>query len=492
MSPARTTNLIFLGASGTVTGSKFLLEIDYGLPTQRRILIDAGQFQGEKAWREKNWEEFPVDPATIDTVILTHAHMDHVGYLPALVRNGFHGLVICTEGTARLAEIVMRDAGKIQEQDARYAADHGYSKHDPPLPLFDTTDVENTIPLLHSVPFYEDIDLEDGITAHWVRAAHILGSASVRIETPETSILFSGDLGRHHHPILKPRDTPTGADWVVMETTYGDREHPEPEEEHAEMADAIRRTVARGGQVLIPAFAIDRTETILKALTDMYKEGRIPDVPVYVDSPMGLRALAVYADVELEELQEGMTLNDFLGIPRLRESMSSDDSKAINRQTEPIIIISSSGMLEGGRVLHHLKRLVTDERNTIILTGYQAAGTRGRQLEEGAREVKVHGKYYRVKAEILRDDEFSVHGDASDLMDWAQTLDPAPITAFMVHGDPQVARHFANRLEDELDWVAVVPRYGEVVSLIEGSEDPPDLPVKVPKPRDGEVERPAE
>nr|NLD40354.1 MBL fold metallo-hydrolase [Actinomycetales bacterium] len=484
MSVAAATTLTFLGAAGTVTGSKFLIEIDYGLETQRRILVDAGQFQGEKAWREKNWEEFPVDPRTIDTVILTHAHMDHVGYLPALVRNGFTGLVVCTEGTARLAEIVLRDAGKLQEQDAAYAEKGGYSKHQPPLPLFDTTDVENTIPMLHSVPFYEDVDLEDGVSAHWVRAGHILGSASVRIQTPDTSILFSGDLGRHHHPILKPRDTPQGAEWVVMETTYGDREHVEPEVPHEPMADAIRRTVARGGQVLIPAFAIDRTEGILKALTDLYREGRIPDVPVYVDSPMGLRALAVYADVDLEELQEGMTLNDFLGIPRLRESMSSEDSMAINRQTEPIVIISSSGMLEGGRVLHHLKRLVTDERNAIILTGYQAAGTRGRQLEEGAREVKIHGRYYRVKAEILRADEFSVHGDASDLMDWATALRPAPTVAYMVHGDPKVARHFANRLEDELDWLAVVPRYGEVVSLIDGSEDPPDLPLGAPRERD--------
>lgn len=487
---ARNVTLTFLGASGTVTGSKYLLTISPGEENQRRILIDAGQFQGEKEWRRKNWDEFPVPPDTIDTVILTHAHMDHVGYLPALVRNGFKGLVLTTEGSARLAEIVLRDAGKLQEQDAELAARGGYSKHEKPLPLFDTLDVENTIPMIHSVPFYEDIDLEDGVSARWVRAAHILGSASVRIEMPETSILFSGDLGRHHHPILKPRDTPEGAEWVVMETTYGDREHPEPEEPHAEMADAIRRTVERGGQVLIPAFAIDRTETILKALTDMYNEGRIPSVPVYVDSPMGLRALAVYADVELNELQDGMGLNDFLGLPDLRESMSSADSKAINRQTSPAIIISSSGMLEGGRVLHHLKRLVTSEKNTVILTGYQAVGTRGRQLEDGAREIKIHGKYYRVKAEILRDDEFSVHGDASDLMDWAKALDPAPTVAYMVHGEKKVARHFADRLEDELDWVAVVPRYGEVVSLIDGAPDPLDLNVSVPEDDEDAVAEP--
>ncbi|HZK06309.1 MAG TPA: MBL fold metallo-hydrolase [Actinomycetaceae bacterium] len=465
MTSERNVTLTFLGAAGTVTGSRFLLTVGAGEHTQRRILVDAGQFQGQREWRRKNWEEFPVDPRSIDTIILTHAHLDHCGYLPALVRRGFRGLVLCTEGTARLAEIVLRDAGKLQEQDATYAREHGYSKHEPPLPLFDSDDVEDTIPLLHSVPLDEDIELEDGITARWVRAGHILGSASVRIEMPETSVLFSGDLGRATHPILKPRVTPQGAEWVVMESTYGDREHPEPEEPHAEMAAAIRRTVARGGQVLIPAFAIDRTPLVLHALTAMYREGRIPDVPVFVDSPMGLRALAVYADTRLDELITPLTTNDFLGMPRLEEAMSSNDSKAINRQTEPCIIVSSSGMLEGGRVLHHLKRLVVDPRNTIILTGYQSVGTRGAELLDGAREVKVHGKYYRARAEILSDGEFSVHADASDLMDWVSALEPAPAAVFAVHGEPDVARVFANRLEEELDCLAVAPRYEEVVLL---------------------------
>ena len=483
----RRITLTFLGASGTVTGSKYLLTVG-----ERHILVDAGQFQGEKAWREKNWEPFPIPPSQIEMVLLTHAHMDHVGYLPALVKRGFSGPIYCTEGTRRLAEIVLRDAGKLQEQDAEQANQGGWSKHRPALPLFDTLDVENTLPMLTPVRWGEDVDLGDSISAHYYRSAHILGSASIRVQLPETSVLFSGDLGRHNHPILRPRETPAGAQWVIMESTYGDREHLEPELPHEPLADAIRRTVKRGGQVLLPASAIDRTETILKALTDMFEADRIPDVPVFVDSPMGLRALAVYADESLGELQEGTTDAAFLGMPQIRATMTSEDSKSINRQTRPCIIISSSGMLEGGRVLHHLKRLLPDGMNTVVLTGFQAAGTRGRSLLEGAREIKIHGRYVRVNAEILKDEEFSVHGDASDLMDWARDLGQIPETAFIVHGEPRVARHFANQLEDELDWLAAVPRYGEVVSLIPGDVDPPDLDVEIPPERGGESERPAE
>ncbi len=461
---ANSVKLEFLGATETVTGSRFLLTIG-DAPNQRHILIDCGQFQGDKEWRHKNWEDFPVDPAQIDTVILTHPHLDHVGMLPALVREGFRGLVLTTEGSARLAEIVLRDAAKLQEQDAEHAARKGFSKHQNPRPLFDTTDVENTIPLIHAVSYHQEVDLEEGVTATWYRAAHILGAASVRIQTPEVSVLFSGDLGRATHPILKPRDNPPGADYVVIESTYGASEHPEPAEPHADMADAIGRTIRRGGTVLIPAFAIDRTPLVLHALTSMFKAGRIPDVPVYVDSPMGLRALIHYADTSLGELISPLTTKDFLGLPRLREAMSADDSKAINRQRESSIIISSSGMLEGGRVLHHLKRLLPDEKNTVILTGYQAPGTRGAQLLEGAPEVKVHGELIPARAEIVADREFSVHGDASDLLDWARALQPAPRKAFVVHGELEVAQSFARRLETELGWKAIAPAYKQVVDL---------------------------
>ncbi|NLT29016.1 MAG: MBL fold metallo-hydrolase [Propionibacterium sp.] len=469
--------LTFLGAAGTVTGSKYLLTMG-----RRHVLVDAGLFQGEKEWRVRNWDDFPVDPASITDVVLTHAHTDHIGYLPALVARGFTGPVWATEGSIRLGEIVLRDGGKLQELGANDANRGGWSKHEPALPLYTTEDVEATLPLFREVDFGVDVDLGDGLVGRWVRAGHILGSASVHLRRGDAEVLFSGDVGRHDHPILKSRETPPGARYVVMESTYGDREHPEPEVEHRELAEAITRTIERDGTVLIPAFAIDRTETVLRALTLMLREERIPNVPVIVDSPMALEALRVYKDVRLDELRDDIDISDFAGLPKLRESRSSRSSKALNTDRSPKIIISSSGMLEGGRVLHHLKRLLPDARNTIALVGYQAEGTRGRALEDGAEQVKIHGRYIKVAAEIVRDREFSVHGDRSDLTDWLRDLDQVPETVFIVHGEPEVARGFAHHLHDELGVTAVVPKYGEVVTLdaedpdmYEDDDDLPDL-----------------
>lgn len=460
-SSPRPVTLTFLGASGTVTGSKYLLAVG-----DRRVLVDAGVFQGEKHWRVKNWEEFPVDPSTITDVVLTHAHNDHVGYLPALVDQGFGGPVWATEGTRRLAEIVLRDAGRLQVEAAKEARRGGWSKHEDPQPLFDEADVERTLPLFRPVAFEEEVDLGDGLVARWTRAGHILGSASVRLAVDRTSVLFSGDLGRHDHPLLKERGTPQGARYVVCESTYGDREHPEPELEHEVMAEAITRTVERGGLVVVPAFAVDRTQSVMKTLVDLMRAGRIPQVPVAVDSPMALKVLDVYRDTSLDALREDVDVDDFTGMPQLIEAASAKESKKLNGRSEPMVIVASSGMVEGGRVLHHLARLLPDERNTVILTGYQAAGTRGRAIEEGARTVKINGRYVRVRAEIVRDDEFSVHGDASDLMDWLAALDPAPETVYVTHGELDVAEHLAGRIDAELDVAAVVPRYGEVVSLL--------------------------
>ena len=470
MSTPHTATLTFLGAAGTVTGSKYLLNLD-----GRRILVDAGLYQGEKQWRMQNWAGLPVDPASITDVLLTHAHTDHSAYLPALVKHGFRGPIWCTEATIRLAEIVLRDSGRLQEQATRDAVAGGYSKHENPQALYTSADVEATLPLFRPVGFDEDVDL-GGVLARWVRAGHILGSASVHVRFGERSVLFSGDLGRHDHPILKPRATPPTADVVLCESTYGDREHPEPELPHEPFAAAIRRTIERGGQVVVPAFAIDRTETVLHALVQLTRAGRIPRVPVVVDGPMSIAALAVYADESLGELAEDITLADFTDLD-LSETREGRDSKKLNRRTEPMIIISSSGMAEGGRVLYHLQRLLPDPRNTVVLTGFQAEGTRGRALEEGARSVKINGHYVRVKAEIVRDHEFSVHGDSSDLIDWLRALGREPETVFITHGEPAAAATFAARIEDELGWVAVVPRFGEVVSLLADGEDPEDLDV---------------
>jgi metallo-beta-lactamase family protein len=386
MAGALTTTLMFLGAAGTVTGSKYLVTVG-----ARRILVDAGMFQGEKKWRLKNWEEFPVDPASISDVILTHAHMDHVGYLPALARNGFDGPVWCTPGTRELAEIVMRDAAKLQELEAQDANERGYSKHSPALPLYTTADVEDLLPQFVALEYDTDFELTGDerpgftpdagqtVTIRLTRAGHILGSASVNLWTPTATVLFSGDLGRHDHPVLRPRDIPLGAPTVLIESTYGDREHPEPDTlPHEGFADVIRRTIERGGSVVVPAFAIDRTEVVLKTISDLERDGRIPDVPVFVDSPMGVRALRVYQS-QPDELRPDLRPEDFLAIPDLTAVESPEDSKRLTAPNghRPAVIISSSGMATGGRVLHHLETLLPDARNAVVLTGYQGVGTRG-------------------------------------------------------------------------------------------------------------------
>lgn len=450
--------LTFLGAAGTVTGSKFLLTLG-----EKLILVDAGMFQGEKPLRAMNREPFPVDPAKVDAVLLTHAHADHSSYLPALVRHGFRGPILATGPTIRLAEIVLRDSGRLQEQAAEDASRGGWSKQATPAPLYTTADVEATLPLFREVDWNTNVDVEGVAWARWVHSAHILGAASIHVDLGTRSILFSGDLGRHDHPILRNRETPPGADIVLCESTYGDREHPESAEPHKGFAEAIRRAIARGGQVVIPAFAIDRTEVVLQALVRLRRQGLIPDVPVVVDGPMSLAALDVYRDTP-EELHPDLTVADFTDL-NLTETRERNDSKTLNHRTEPMIIISSSGMLEGGRVLYHLERLLPHPKNLVILTGFQAEGTRGRALENGAHAIKINGRYVPVRAQIRRDHEFSVHADRSDLLDWLKALDPKPEMVFVIHGEPGSAAAFAADIEETLGCPAVVPGQGEVISL---------------------------
>ncbi|PKQ30618.1 MAG: MBL fold metallo-hydrolase [Actinobacteria bacterium HGW-Actinobacteria-2] len=454
-------DLTFLGGAGTVTGSKFLLHSG-----STRVLVDAGVFQGEKQYRLLNWEPFPVPPAELSAVLITHAHTDHVGYLPVLVRDGFAGEVLATEATAELAAIVLRDAAFLAERDAAHAAEGGYSKHQPPLPLFTIGDVEQALKLFRVVDFDTDYDLDDGWSARWTRAGHILGSASIRVQTPSGSVLFSGDLGRSIHPVLRARETPPGADVVLIESTYGDREHFEPDgAAHEPLADVIRRTARRGGSVLVPAFAVDRTEVVLKTITELMKDGRIPTLPVYVNSPMALAALRVYRDPRFaDELRPDLDADTFVDLPQLHEVRTTEDSIKLNNPKVPSIIISSSGMATGGRVLHHLEHLLPDDRNAVVLTGYQAVGTRGRSLADGARHLKMHGRDVPVRAEVLTDEEFSVHADASELVDWLDALSPAPRQVYCVHGDPDSAAALARTLT-ACGRAAQVAAYGTSVSL---------------------------
>ena len=453
--------LTFLGAAGTVTGSKFLVERD-----GRRLLVDCGLYQGEREWRRRNWEPFPVDPASIDDVVLSHCHLDHCGYLPALVRDGFSGPIWMTEGTAALTEIVLRDSAHLNERDAEQARAGGWSRHDPPLPLYGVADAEAAIVLFRQVGFGVRTPVSDAMAITLSRAGHVLGAASVLVTAGDETVLFSGDLGRRTHPVLRPREAPPAARTVVLESTYGDRDHPDPDGgAHTGFAAAIRRTVARGGSVLVPAFAVDRTELVLHALSQMLRAGQIPSVPVYVDSPMALAALDVYrrGSLRAELLPDAPA--DLVDLPMLHAARTPEESMALNSPHTPSIIVSASGMASGGRVVHHLRHMLPDRHNTVVLTGYQAIGTRGRALLDGAKELKIHGRYVPVRAEVVSDEEFSVHADADELVAWLRDLPTPPETVYLVHGEADAARLLGDRIRAELDWLTVVPRLGERVRL---------------------------
>jgi len=456
------TSLTFVGGAGTVTGSKYLLS-----EGERRVLVDCGVFQGEKNLRELNWAPFPVSPESVELILVTHAHTDHVGYLPALVRDGFAGEILATQATCELAAIVLRDAAYLAERDAEHAAAKGYSRHEHPLPLFTEADAERTLGLFRAIDYDSDIDLGAGWTARWTRAGHILGSASIRVATPSASVVFSGDLGRAEHPVLRAREIPPGASTVLIESTYGNREHFEPSgAEHEPLADLIRRTAKRGGSVLIPAFAVDRTEVVLQTLTGLLHTGRIPALPVFVNSPMALAALGVYRDRRFAaELRPDLDPGGFVDLPRLHEVRTTEESITLNDPTMPCIIISSSGMATGGRVLHHLEHMLPDPRNAVVLAGYQAEGTRGRSLLDGATHLKMHGRQIAVRAEVLQDEEFSVHADRSELLDWLAALSPAPTQVFTVHGAPDSASALAREIGARLGLTARVPELGETVQL---------------------------
>ncbi|HET7799639.1 MAG TPA: MBL fold metallo-hydrolase [Humibacillus xanthopallidus] len=474
----RAPALTFYGAAGTVTGSKFLIDGARG-----RLLVDCGLYQGEKRWRERNWEDFPVPPDTIDAVALTHAHLDHCGYLPALVRGGFTGPALTTAGTAALAAVILRDSAHLQEEEAEGARRGGWSRHDPPLPLYDVADAERAIAALQPLPPVRTDDSAGrapaaglanqsvcvgpgaGAEVTFVRAGHILGSSSVLVEVDGGSVLFSGDLGRPDHPVLLPRARPPAARTVVIESTYGDRAHPEVDLEHHVMADAIRRTIGRGGTVVIPAFAVDRTEIVLLAIADLVERRAIPDVPVWVDSPMALAALDIYRDpVHAAEVRPD-ALERLRRLHGMRSAHTAEESMRLNTPGTPCIIVSASGMATGGRVIHHLRHLLPQSRNSVLLTGYQAVGTRGRDLQEGVREVKITGRYVPVRAEIVTLDDFSVHADSGELLAWLGELPETPETVHVVHGEPAAARALADGIRREFDCAVSVPRYGERVLL---------------------------
>lgn len=453
--------LQFLGATGTVTGSRFLVET-----SRARVLVDCGLFQGVKELRLRNWEPFPIDPATLDAVLVTHAHVDHCGFLPALARAGLRAPIFATRATGDLCRIVLPDSARIHEEDAAFANRKGFSKHRPAQPLYTRANADAALACFRDVPFDIATEVADGVRATFRPAGHILGSATITLDVgdaPTTRIAFSGDLGRPNHPILNPPAPLPGADALVIESTYGDRSHVAGAE--LRMAEAIAATAERGGVSLIPAFAVDRTEMILLHLKRLMASGAIPYLPIYVDSPMAIAALAVYrqaiAEGDVEIRPELRGVEDPFDPGELLETRSVAESKAITSRPGPAIIVSASGMATGGRVLHHLAARLPDARNAVLLVGFQARQTRGRRLLEGARMLKMHGRYVPVRAQIVDLTGFSVHADRDEMLSWLGRIKEPPGFCFVVHGEPKAAEALRGSVESELGWNAVVPSHLE-------------------------------
>ncbi len=459
-------SLTFLGAAGTVTGSKHLLDTGAA-----QVLVDAGLFQGLKELRLRNWEDLPVGARHLEAVLLTHAHLDHVGYLPRLVRQGFRGRVFCTGGTKELARLILLDSAKLQEEDARYANRKGYSRHKPALPLYTTEDAMRAIELLQPVGYHRPMPVAPGMEASFVPVGHLLGAAAIEVTLTGsgTRVVFGGDLGRYARPVLRDPEPVASADVLLLESTYGGREHA-PDDDGETLASVIRETADRGGRVIIPAFAIGRVEEVLYWIKKLEDEKRVPPLPVFLDSPMALAGLELYADRTHEldpEFHEngggmdGFTSSMFTAIT------STEESKALTHSREPSIIVSSSGMASGGRVLHHLRASLPDERSAVVFVGFQAAGTRGRSLVEGASHVKIHGHLVEARARIVEIDSMSAHADASEILRWLGGFTAPPEVTYLVHGEPESQQALRDRITTSLGWRVEIPAHGDTVAIPE-------------------------
>jgi len=450
-------DLTFLGATGTVTGSKYLLRNG-----GRSILVDCGLFQGLKALRLRNWQAPPVKPGSIDAVVLTHAHIDHSGYLPLLVRGGFRGSVYCTRPTFDLCNLLLPDSGHLQEEQARFANRHGFSRHKPALPLYTVEDAQRA--LRHFVPLdYDHPQPLDGFGAfRLLPAGHILGASIVAFEGAGPRIVFSGDLGRADDPIMRPPTVVTEADYVVVESTYGNRKHP-PSDPEAELAAHLERAASRGGVVVIPTFAVGRAQTLLHLLARIKTRGGLAGVPVYLNSPMAIDATQIFrryrAEHRLSEEQcrAACTVAKMVNTPQ--------ESMALNQKQGPMVILSASGMATGGRVLHHLAAFAPDPKNMILFAGFQAAGTRGASLVGGAESVKVHGEYVPVRAEVVNLEGLSAHADYPGILAWLGGFRVAPKKTFITHGEPAAADELRRRISESLGWECDVPDYLERAAL---------------------------
>jgi metallo-beta-lactamase family protein len=463
--------LTFLGAAGTVTGSRYLVEA-----AGKRLLLDCGIFQGSNELSDRNYKPLSIDPKTIDYVVLTHAHLDHTGWLPCLVKAGYHGPIYANPATIELTSLVLKDSAHLQEEDTLHAQKHGYSRHANPHALYTPEDVDPVLRLMKPITRVGEFQVSPEFHFVAYDAGHILGSTSLELTISESGkkivVIFSGDIGRYNQPILKNPVTPSSkADVLLCESTYGDRDHQSGDAREA-LAEVVNRVAKRGGSIVIPAFAIGRTQTFMYYLRELEDQQRIPRLPVYVDSPMALSATDLYVKyredhdknfAQVESANGGK--GDPLNVHEFHLTRTADQSKAINNVKTPCIIVSASGMVSGGRVLHHLVQRLPNPQNAVILAGFQAQGTRGRALQEGAKTLRIFGQEVIVKAEIVVMGQFSAHAGKSELMRWLQGLPLAPKQTYLTHGEPAAAQSLQRAIQDQLKWNAAVARYLDTVDL---------------------------
>jgi metallo-beta-lactamase family protein len=462
--------LTFLGAAGCVTGSKYLVEA-----SGKRLLVDCGMFQGSQELQDRNYKPLPVDPKTIDYAVLTHAHLDHTGWLPALEKAGYRGPIFANPATIELSALLLKDSAHLQQEDTLHARAHKYSRHPDPQPLYTPGDVEPTLKLLKPMPRKGSFDISPEFRVASYDAGHILGSSSLELTISEGGkkivVLFSGDVGRYDQPILNdPTTPPSNADVLICESTYGDREHPDGNPAEL-LAQIVNRVVKRGGSIVIPAFAIGRTQTFMYYLRQLEDEQRIPRVPVYVDSPMALSATDLYLkhredhDLEFAQEEGGDGHGDPLDVHEFHLTRTVEESKAINDVKKPCIIISASGMVSGGRVLHHIAQRISDARNAVILAGFQAEGSRGRALLEGAKMLKLFGEEVPVCAEIVEMGQFSAHAGKSELLRWLTALPAPPKQTYLTHGEPVAAQALQAAIQQKFQWKVAVAKYLDTVTV---------------------------
>jgi metallo-beta-lactamase family protein len=461
------TKLTFLGATGTVTGSRFFLEID-----GHSLLLDCGLFQGLKKNRLRNWEPFPIAPADLDRVFLTHAHIDHSGYLPRLCKQGFKGKVHCTHATHNLCEILLRDSGHLQEEDATYANKRGFSKHKPALPLYTVEEAEKALSQFEPYHYGEDIFLTDSLRVKFKDAGHILGSSFIDVKSMNDGranrIVFSGDLGRPARPILRDPVQPFEVDYLILESTYGNRLH-QNETPEKDLAAVINASVDRGGVLVIPSFAVGRTQQLLYALRELEEDKEIPSLPVYVDSPMAIDTTTVFENnkgcyglvAKVLEIRGTSILKP----QQLKFCRHRDESKALNKIKKKAIIISASGMATGGRILHHMRYRLPSGRDTILFIGHQAEGTRGRKILDGNPTVRIHGEDVPIKARVENISGFSAHADYNEILAWLMGFNRPPKQTFIVHGEPDASSSLAEKITARLGWNVIIPKFQESFTL---------------------------